>query len=203
MAMRGLVAMVGAGVAIVAAVAVMVLPGERAPAPSAAESTRSAQQLGVRGDAVDSAVVRREADEEEARAITLPGSRPAAQGEPPGRGEPPPPPAPPIPPGAAALAESEAILAVQPKVLAAVEEALEDQRLAIRRRCWTGDVPASASFPVEASYSADGTMLALSVGDSRDAPSIGGCVREQSGLVPPKIDAPGVGVTVKSSLTLP
>lgn len=202
MATRGVVAMMGAGVAIVTVVAVMVRPGERAAAPIAAES-RSAQQLGVRADGVDPAVVRREADDEEAREIALPGTRLAAEGEPPGRGEPPPPPAPPIPPSAGAMAESEAILAVQPKVLAAVEEALADQRLAIRRRCWNGNVPASASFPVEASYGADGTMLALNIGDSRDAPTIGGCVREQPGLVPPKIDAPGVGVTVKSSLTLP
>lgn len=202
MATRGVVAMMGAGVAIVAVVAVMVRPGERAAAPSEAEP-RSAQQLGVRADGVDPAVVRGEADEEEAREVALPGSRPAAQDEEARRGEPPPPPAPPVPPSAGALAESEAILAVQPKVLAAVEEALEDQRVAVRRRCWTGKVPASASFPVEASYGADGAMLAFSVGDSRDAPAVGGCVRDQPGLVPPMVDAPGVGVTVKSSLTLP
>lgn len=202
MATRGLVAMVGAGAAIVAAVVVMVRSPEREVVQTGGGAKESAQQLGVRGEAVDSAAVRGGADGPGAPAIALAGTRPATREAVQERGEALPP-APPTPPSADAVAQSEAILAVQPRVLAAVDAALEEQRVAIRRRCWKGEVPASASFPVEASYGADGTMLAHSVGDSRGAPGVGGCVREQANLVPPTIDAPGVSVTVKSALTLP
>lgn len=110
---------------------------------------------------------------------------------------------PPEPPSAEAIAESEAILAAQPAVQEAVDGAWKDRREGVRRSCWSGTTPASASFPVEVTYSAEGQMLALSISDDAAAPGIGDCVRGQSGLVPPTIEAPGVSVTVRTSFGLP
>lgn len=204
MTSRGLLVIVGAGVGIVAVVAVFAWPaGEPTARRERAEAAGSARELGVRAEAVDTA--RRTAAADEAAApVVLPEVRPElGVDEDPRRGEPPAPPEPPVPPSAAAMAESAASLAAQPKVLEAVEGALEDRRVAIRRSCWGGNVPAAASFPVEASYSAEGAMLSLSVGDSREAPGVGTCIRSQGLIIPQTIDAPGVGVTVRSALTLP
>lgn len=201
MTMRGLLAMVGAGAGVVALMFVLKGPsGSRAARTDASSKQSSQAQLGVRPDSVDSA--RRAAEEPSAPA--LPGVRLAAGPEGAGaRSGEPPPPSTPVPLSPSAAAEAEEILAAQPRVLAAVEEALESQRQRVRRSCWNGDVPASASFPVEASYSAEGTMLALSVTDDRGAPAVGACLRGQAALVPPTIEAPGVGVTVRTALTLP
>lgn len=201
---RGLLAMMGGGVGVVALMAVFMGPGgEQAARRGAAATTGSSQAaLGVRAGDVDSA--RRSSGSAEAPAFVMPEPRP--EGEAPTgerRGGEPVPESVPVPLGAGAVAEAEAVLAVQPKVLAAVEEALATRRSQLRRSCWNGDVPASASFPVEASYGADGTMLSLSVSDDRGAPNVGACVRGQGALVPPTIEAPGVGVTVRTALTLP
>ena len=208
MATRGLIGMVTAGAGIVALVAVLVRSGGEATGPrgrAGASGSAAAGGFGVQGDDVDSA-----------RRVLPEG--------PPGRAEtmqhrvkqfaesglvveaprvPSEPPAPPVPPSAEAIAEAEVILAATPAVREAVEQGVERRRGALRRSCWTGEVPDSASFPIEVSYSAEGTMVALSVGDDGGAPGIGDCVRSQSGVVPATIEAPGVPVTVRTALRLP
>jgi hypothetical protein len=104
-------------------------------------------------------------------------------------------------PDAAAIAASEAYAAAMPAVKRQVQAAIAGQRSAIRHACWTGEGPASASFPVEASFDAEGNLLALSIGDDRGARGIAPCVREQ----PLRLDisAPGVPITVQATIDLP
>ncbi len=207
MATRGILVMMAASVGVVL-VGMMVWSGGR-PAPrdqargaSAVSASANAPALGIHGSAVDSA--RRDKSElaastqitplENAQvtpsdAIKRRGDAIAA--------------APPIAVSAVAVAESAEILAARPQVLAAVEGALAARRREISGACWAGEVPASASFPVEASYGADGLLLALSISDDRRAPGIGACIRTQATLIPPSIAAPGVPVTVQTSLMLP
>lgn len=207
MATRRLIGMVMAGAGIVALVAVLLRSGGEATGPGgrAGPGSAAARGLGVRGDDVDSArrtfaeegppgragrtnyrVKQRAEDQAERVVEAAPlASEPA------------------VPPSAEAIAEAEVILAATPAVRAAVEEEVERRRGALRRSCWTGEVPDSASLPIEVSYSAEGTMLALSVGDDGGAPGIGDCVRNQSGVVPATIEAPGVPVTVRTALRLP
>ncbi len=218
MVARRLKVIVGVGVGIVALVAVLVVPGgDRAARPgeggraalaadASASDVAARGQLGVRGDDVDSARQRREGPRP-AKLLTRNGEEvPSADRErtpPPPSAEPPTPPAPSVPPSAAAVAESEEILAVRPEVQAAVDAALAGLRADLRKDCWNGDVPASASFPIEVTYGAEGEMLALSVHDSPNAPGVGACLRGQAKLVPASVAAPGIGVTVQASLTLP
>ncbi|HEY0132696.1 MAG TPA: hypothetical protein VGB85_01415, partial [Nannocystis sp.] len=180
--MRSLIMLVAGSVAIVTVVAVLLRSdaGQTASSDASASQRGSQQPLGLRGANIDSA--RRGAtDEDSPSSMVSPGAGLAEEAAVAGKRErpEPEPPAPPIPPSATAVAEGEASLAAQPQVLAAVEQALSDQRSAIRRDCWNGTLPSSASFPVTASYGADGTMLALSVGDDRGAPSVGSCVRSR------------------------
>ncbi|HEY0138396.1 MAG TPA: hypothetical protein VGB85_30130, partial [Nannocystis sp.] len=114
---------------------------------------------------------------------------------------PPLPPQPPLMPSAAAVAESEAFAAAMPAVRQQVQAAIARQKPAIRKACWTGEVPESASFPVEAGFDAEGNLLTLSIGDDRAAPGISPCVREQTLQL--DIDAPGVPITVQATLDLP
>lgn len=107
----------------------------------------------------------------------------------------------PIVPSAETLAQDEAIAAVMPAVQKAVEARIEAQRRAIRNACWKRGNGESASLPIEASFAADGGLLALSISDDRAAPEVGTCVRAQP--LPLAIEAPGVGVTVRVALTLP
>lgn len=209
MASRGLIiSTVGAVASVAVVVIVLAWPdsGRTVPGDAAARVARP-ESVGIRGERIDSA--RRDASEEEAAPIAQPAAQPEAQ--PPrvddrSRAVAPPPSGPSGPsivPSAQNEAESVAVLAAQPRVLASVEKGLSDKRSAVRQSCWKGNLPASASFPVEASYSPEGAMTALSVSDTRDAPNVGACVRSFPSLVPPRIDAPGVAVTVRSSLTLP
>lgn len=209
MATRGLIGMVTAGAGIVVLVAVLVRSGGEATGPrgraGAGSGSVAAGGFGVHGDDVDSArrvlsegppgraerMQQRVKQFAEAERVV---EAPLVSSEPP---------APPVPPSAEAIAEAEVILAATPAVREAVEQGVERRRGALRRSCWTGEVPDSASLPIEVSYSAEGTMLALSVGDDVGAPGIGNCVRDQSGVVPATIEAPGVPVTVRTALRLP
>lgn len=202
-------AVAGAGAVVAAAVAVWAWSGgpSGTTGPLAGGATPLAgpvlrPELGVRGGAVDPA--------SRARTRSAPGSLGRASTAPervnPREARPEEAPAPtpePVPVDPRALAESEARAQAGPDAQAAVDAGLAARREAVRRECWTGDVPASASFAVEATYGAEGELLALSVGDSAEAPAVGACVREQKGLVPATIEAPGVGVTVQSTLSLP
>jgi hypothetical protein len=205
MATRAVTVILATSAAIVAAVAILLRP--TAPGPTRGEPpspTRSSSpspstpELGVRPEAADPARLSRDSSTRQLASTPRPDRQlpelPAA---------PPAPPQPPIVPSAAAIAESEEIQAASPPVLAALEQSLASKRAAVRAACWTGDVPASARFPVEASYSAEGTVLAVSVGDDPAAPGVGACVREQPALAPPSIEPPGVAVTVTAALALP
>lgn len=205
MASRGLMLMMGAVASVAVVVGVLAWPDSGRTVPGdAAARVAPPESVGIRGARIDSA--RREASEEEPAPIAQPAAQPEAQ--PPrvddrSRAVAPPPSGPSIVPSAQDEAESTAVLAAKSRVLASVEKGLSDKRSAVRQSCWNGNVPASASFPVEASYSPEGALTALSVSDTRDAASVGACVRSFPSLVPPTIDAPGVAVTVRSSLTLP
>ena len=209
MATRGLLISVAASVGVVALVVVMAWP-DRGAGEGAAERGRAMAAepgamggVGVRGEDVDSA--RRDGSRASARRSQqfLVGAeavgaddlkRRALAGESVV--------APPVTPSAAAVAESDAVVAARPQVLAAVEGALAAGHSALRERCWAGEVASAASFAVEVTYDAEGTLLGLSVGDDREAPGVGGCVREEL-RAPPTIEAPGVTVTVTTTLTLP
>jgi hypothetical protein len=204
MATRGLAGMVAAGAAIVIVAALVLWPGAeqatREPTVGAAEQQ---QRLGVRGERVDTA--RREVAEvaeAAAPAIVLPGVRPEVTAVDERRRVEPQPPATVIPLSGAEVARNDVVQAARPKVQAAVDGALADRHDALKRACWTGGA-AAASVPIEASYGADGKMVALSVSDDRAAPGLGSCVRAQAALVPAEIEAPGVGVTVQASLHMP
>lgn len=92
---------------------------------------------------------------------------------------------------------SEASAAVQPRVLAAVHADLERRRDDLRERCWPPGSDAAATFAVQASYAADGTLLALGVPDVFGLPGVGSCLMEQIGQTPPALpEPPGVAVDV-------
>jgi len=199
----------GISVALVIAAYMMMRPGA-SPRVAAADEPRLAP-MGVGAAAVDPAIGRgrADADDEDDEAEGEDGAatprRPEADGgrEPdPRRGEPPPEPAPPVPPSAAAQAESAAVLAVRAQVQAEVAQAIESRRRALRNACWQGSASGSATLPLQASFGADGGLLALSIADDRNAPAeLGACVRAQP--LPLAIEPPGVGVTVDVPLTLP
>lgn len=202
--MRRLIGLIAASVGIVALVAVLLHGGQQAgPVPTS--SSAMSQQLGVRGDGVDAAR-RPVTDDAGQPVLSLARIEEVSAGESTGdagRAAPEPPPVAPVPPSAADIAHSEAVLAARPQVRAAVDAALEDGRVAIRRRCWTGDVPDSASFPLEATYSAGGQLLAFSMHDDPAAPGVGECVRNEPIPVPGTIEPPGVSVNVQTAFTLP
>lgn len=173
------------------------------PTLVAADASLAQGSQSVRGASIDTARVR-PPDEDEPGGGDLPviDPEPAPQVEPerPPR-EAPPPAEPPIVPTDAALAEAPALLAARERAKVEVEGVVESRRTAIRNACWNGSKGASATFPIQASFGADGGLLALSVSDDRSAPEVAACVRAQP--MPLKIDPPGVGVTVDVPLTLP
>ena len=193
-----------AGGAAVVALSVVYLWRVETPASAVAGRPGEPAALGVRQAEIDSA--QRRVDETPPAAApevpALPAPSPAsAPEEDPRRGTPREP-EPPVAPSADAVAESEAVLAVRKQVEAQVEGALGDRRQALRNACWKGARGSSASFPVQASFGADGGLLALSIADDRSVSSeISACVRAQP--LPLKIDPPGVAVTVDVALSLP
>ncbi len=204
----GLITVLAASVGIVALVYVMFGRGDPQTVVAARKDVAGQQSLGVRAADADSA--RRLAlDDAAAAEPQLPAVAPImpimpimeveqAQRRPVVE---PTEPAVPIVPDAAALAAADAVMEVMPRVKADVEAAIESRRQAMRNACWSGAKVATATFPTEASFAADGTLLALSVADDRAAPEVGACVRAQP--LPLKIEAPGVPITVKVGLTLP
>lgn len=112
--------------------------------------------------------------------------------------------APTVVPSAAAIAESNEVQAAQPGAKAAVDAWLASRRVKIRASCWDGDeLPESVSFFAEVTYGAEGSLLALSLSDSGAPSAVRGCVSAVRDLVPPTIEAPGIPVTVRGTLTLP
>lgn len=198
---RGLIILLAASVGIVALAYLMFGRGDQQPVVAASEDVAGQQSLGVRAAEVDTA--RRLAlDDVAAAEPQLPAVAPIVEVE---QAAPrpvvPTEPAEPIVPDAAALAAADAVMEVMPRVKAEVEVAIESRRQAMRNACWNGAKVATATFPTEVTFAADGTLLALSVADDRAAPEVGACVRAQP--LPLQITAPGVPITVKVGLTLP
>lgn len=193
-----------AGGAAIVVLSIVYLGRAETPAPTVATHPGEHAAIGVRQAEIDSA--QRRVDEPlPAAAPEVPAlPAPAPEGVPgddPRRGTPQEP-APPVAPGAGAVAESEAVLAVRKQVEDQVVGVLGDRRQALRNACWNGGKGSSATFPVQASFGADGGLLALSIADDRTAPAgVGACVRAQP--LPLKVDPPGVAVTVDVSLSLP
>lgn len=203
---RSVVIVLAASVVLVGVCAALLWPsGDRADAAGReAKAPAMQQRLGVQGAETQSAR-RVEAGPEEAAPMVLPEIRPEAVVESPRdeRGQVATPPAPPVPPSAAALAAEAAVLAVLPQVRAELDATLASSHQALRNACWKGGGnAAAANFPLEATFGADGGLLALSIADDRGAPAgVGACLRSQP--LPLKVGAPGVSVTVATRLTLP
>ncbi|MCY1054702.1 hypothetical protein [Nannocystis sp. SCPEA4] len=109
---------------------------------------------------------------------------------------PPQPPAPPLvaDPGLNAL--SEASMAAQPKVIAALRADFDARRDALRDACWPPGSDYAATFTVESTFLEDGTMVSLGISDVPGMPGVGACIIGQIGQKPPVLpEAPGVSVT--------
>lgn len=218
MSMRQIGVMMGAGAVLVMIVAVVLWPGGAddpvKPAEVGVQSVAAAGavrgvgaadgSLGIRAATVDSAV--RTGGSLSPRSAAE-GERAVADGLTIAPLGPPPPrvvEAPTVVPSADAIAESEETQAAQPGAKAALDAWLANRRAKIQASCWDGDdLPESASFFAEVTYSAEGSMLALSLSDSGAPPQVRGCVSAVRDLVPLQIDAPGIPVTVRGTLTLP
>ncbi len=180
-------------------------PGPQQPTATTT-TTKKSGAAGVRPDTFDPA--RRTGDDDDAanQVANASSATPVAddilaamqQAE---RDATPTPPSEPILPTAYAIAASEGAQAVQADVLAQVQGLVSDQHQNLRNSCWTGNVPASAVFPMSATFGEDGNMLALSITDDRSAPQVGACVRSQPWAL--KVDPPGVKVTVELPIELP
>jgi hypothetical protein len=197
--------MLAAGAALLVAAAIMAWPAANQTAPRTTSGERAmnnpgladaAGTVGIGAQAIDPA--RRDKLANGGQFTDTPAPFDGSF-----RPHPPPAPTPPqaITPDAAAVAENEAILAVLPAATRQVEATITARRAAIRQACWTGDGPSSASFKLEASFAADGTLLSRSIADDRQAPGIGPCVRAQE--LPLAIDPPGQPLTVQATITLP
>jgi hypothetical protein len=200
---RNLIVLLGASAGVVGLAGFLLARG-RDSGPTTAPEAVVQGAFGVRGAASDSAR-RRDEQADVAPVVTpeLPSVRPAvASPEPPREPRPVEPAvASVIMPSPEAVARSEAIAAILPAVKQEVEAGVEAQRKAMRDACWKGGKAAPASFPIEASFAADGSLLALSIADDRDAPEVAACVRSQP--LPLMIKPPGVDLTVQTALTLP
>lgn len=200
---RNLIVLLGASVGVVG-LAVFFLARGGDGGPAIAPEAVAQGAFGVHGAASDSARRRDgEADAAPVVAPELPAVRPEVASPEPPR-EPRPVEvvvAPAIVPSAEALARSEAITAIMPAVKQEVDSRVEAQRKAIRDACWKDGKAAPASFPIEASFAADGRLLALSIADDRDAPEVAACVRTQPLSL--TIKPPGIDLTVQTALTLP
>lgn len=107
------------------------------------------------------------------------------------------PPAAPIAGGPGLAAEAEASAAAAPKVTAAVRADLERRRADLRAACWPPGSELGATFKVEATYGADGSLLALGVPEVPGLPGVGVCLMGQIGTRPPALaEPPGVGVSI-------
>ncbi|MBZ5709962.1 hypothetical protein [Nannocystis pusilla] len=186
----------------------LVLWSRHAPAPSAEPSpsasgpsdSRDPGALGVRAADHDPANLPADPPSERSRDTRRIGNpfqlsqrveRPARPDAPPG------PPAPPVAASPGLNAESEASVAAQPKVVAALRADLDRRRDALRKSCWPQGSDAAATFTVEATYAADGTLVALGTSDVAGMPGVGTCLTGQIAQKPPTLpEPPGVPVTV-------
>lgn len=201
---RTLIVLLGASVGIVG-VAVFFMAGRGDQVRAEQPEPVAQGSFGVAGAGSDSAR-RRDGEplaEPQPVAPGLPAVLPETGAPPPPRPDRPTEPqvSPAIVPSAADLARGEAIAAIMPAVKQEVEVAVEAQRKAIRDACWKDGKAAPANFPIEASFAADGALLALSIADDRDAPEVAACVRTQA--LPLMIKPPGIDLTVQTALTLP
>jgi hypothetical protein len=221
MSTRRIGVMIGAGAALVGIVAVILWPGGGGDAPGPAEVSEQVAaasgavrgaggadgSFGIRAAVVDSAV-RTGGPVPGRSALAGEGERAVADGLVVAAPDGLPPPrvieAPTVVPSVDAIAESEEIQAAQPGAQAIVDAWLASRRAKIQASCWDGDdLPESASFFAEVTYSAEGSLLALSVSDSGAPAAVRGCVSAVRDLVPSQIEAPGIPVTVRGTLTLP
>ncbi|MDC0666383.1 hypothetical protein [Nannocystis radixulma] len=109
---------------------------------------------------------------------------------------PPQPPAPPVAADPGLNALSEASMAAQPKVIAALRADLDARRDALRETCWPPGSDYAATFTVETTFLEDGTMVSLGISDVPGMPGVGACIIGQIGQKPPVLpEAPGVSVT--------
>lgn len=120
---------------------------------------------------------------------------------------PPPPPREPAPPlDAEAQAAHDAHVALRTRVVADVQRELAKQSGALKDACWqpglTGGA-SSANFKINASFDADGKLLARGISDDRDAGAagVGECLRKQPLAL--EIPPPGQAITVDAPLRLP
>jgi hypothetical protein len=137
----------------------------------------------------------------------LPTSRPEVEGPPeaPRRAEPvvEPPPSPLVVTDEQRAAEA-AHAELRGRVAKEVGRQLDGQRSALRNACWKGG-SAGADFKLEASFDAQGKLLAMGISDARGpgagSGDVGACLRQQT--IPLSVDEPGSGVTVNVTLHLP
>ncbi|WAS96679.1 hypothetical protein [Nannocystis punicea] len=182
----------------------LVLGGAPSPGPDASTAAAAAaaaadgRALGVAGADYDPARDPERGDSPRRASADLLAQEPPQVAERPAR---PPaavlPPEPPIVGSPGLNAASEASVAAQPKVLAALRADLDGRRDALRKACWPPGSDYGATFTVETTYAADGSLLTLGVSDVPGMPGVGTCLMGQIGQKPPVLaDAPGADVTV-------
>jgi hypothetical protein len=205
------------GIGLMIGAYVLLGPGAAPTAPDPAPATLAS--AGVAPAEIDSA---RRSDDDAyddhttpatpaaTRPIQLPEARPALDRALEARRRAASPPAPPSAPPPAldpeAQAANDAYIALRTRVLGDVQRALDGQSDALRDACWqpglTGGA-ASASFKINATFDADGKLLAKGISDDRDAgaPGVGQCLRQQPLAL--EIPPPGKAITVDAPLRLP
>lgn len=190
------------GAALLGGTALMLWLGARggaAPAPGPGSEGDpdpghdSARALGVAAAEYDPAQVPRRGDP--STLVAERSGAPTLEAAPPPRLPGPPAPPTPVPSSPDPLADARA--AAQAQALVAVRDDLERRRDDLRARCWPPGSDVAATFTVEATYGADGGLLALSVPDVRGLPDVGACLMGQLGQDPPALpEPPGVDVAV-------
>lgn len=108
---------------------------------------------------------------------------------------------PPVLPDPALLTAQETFAAALPVATAALEDEVASRRSALRRACWKKGGPASATFFITTTFTADGTLSDHSVSDDGAGPGVADCVRAQLSSL--KIHGPGVEVMTRARLELP
>jgi hypothetical protein len=190
-----------AGTATVLVLWTRFTPTPEPTSPAATAPTRDAvddRALGVRGADYDPASVPVDNQPRSARtfsgnpfAMNTTTERPVRPAPPPG------PAAPPIAAGPGTNAASEASVAAQPAVVAALRADLDGRRDGLRKACWPQGSNAAATFKVDVSYAADGSLVTLGVSDVPGLPGVGTCLMGQIIQKPPVLpEPPGVPVAV-------
>jgi hypothetical protein len=207
----GLFVALGAGVVVTTYL--MIAPGSRPTSASAAKDSAALAADGVRPADHDSArqlAADGEVDADPANP-RLPTVAPERTAEARTRPEAPPPepPPPPVELTAEQKAAQDAYFALRDRTAGEVANVLGQQKDALRKACWKPSLTnglTSAMFALNASFDAEGKLLATAISDSRDAGgasagAVGECLRSQALKL--DIPAPGQGVTVDVALSLP